>query len=106
MRFCAGCHGFNGIAYYVNSPSFALGERLIKDDVELERSIRSGTGLMPGWGALLSHEEIRDILRFVRTLPIAFETGIANDLNDPPPLFFHFRSDIQVEGLSGTGDSR
>ena len=39
ITFCAGCHGFNDIAYYVNSPSFALGERLQKSDHELQKSI-------------------------------------------------------------------
>ena len=28
LTFCAGCHGFDGIAAYPPAPSFALGERL------------------------------------------------------------------------------
>ncbi|MBW2292154.1 MAG: c-type cytochrome, partial [Deltaproteobacteria bacterium] len=55
MMFCAGCHGFNGIAYYVHSPSFAIGERLTKSDLELEQSILRGIGPMPGWEAMLTH---------------------------------------------------
>jgi len=47
LQFCGGCHGFNGIAWYVNSPSFALRERMHKSDAELANSISNGRGAMP-----------------------------------------------------------
>jgi mono/diheme cytochrome c family protein len=53
LQFCGGCHGFNGIAWYVNSPSFALRERLEKSDVELTNSIKNGLGAMPAWEYML-----------------------------------------------------
>jgi mono/diheme cytochrome c family protein len=90
-KFCAGCHGFNGIAYYVNSPSFALGERMEKSDLELLRSIASGIGEMPGWDNMLSSEQRREILRFVRGLQSQFKVGIASGLRPPAALYFRFR---------------
>lgn len=91
VKFCAGCHGFNGIAYYVNSPSFALGERLHKNDLELQRSITNGKNAMPSWGDKLSREEIRNIVLFIRTLHSSFQQGIAGSLRNRPETYFRFR---------------
>jgi mono/diheme cytochrome c family protein len=89
--FCAGCHGFNGIAHYVNSPSFALGERLYKSDYELENSITNGMKAMPSWGDKLSSDQIRKILVFIRTLPTSFQNGIIGSLRSKPRIHFRFR---------------
>ena len=90
-KFCAGCHGFNGVAYYVNSPSFALGERMEKSDHELLRSIANGIGEMPGWDNMLSPEQRREIVKFVRGLQSQFRAGIASGLRPPVSLYFRFR---------------
>ena len=90
-EFCAGCHGFNGIALYVNSPSFALGERLDKSDEELKNSIMNGKNIMPPWGNKLSKTQIDNILGFIRTLPSSFKKGIAGKLRDRPEAYFRFR---------------
>ncbi len=89
--FCAGCHGFNGISYYVNSPSFALGERMEKSDHDLVNSIRNGTGVMPGWGGMLSSEEIASAVSFIRTLEPSLEEGISLDLRSAPGHYYLFR---------------
>lgn len=91
ITFCAGCHGFNGIAYYVNSPSFALGERLHKSDYELEHSITNGKRAMPPWGGKLSSDQIRNIIVFIRTLPLSFQNGIAGGLRSKSNSYFWIR---------------
>ncbi len=103
MTFCAGCHGFNGIAYYVHSPSFAVGERLEKTDFELEKSVGRGIGSMPGWEAMLSAREIRDVVSFVRTLRLRYEDGVSGELQDAPPLYFRFRRDAELGGRDTSG---
>jgi len=75
LQFCGGCHGFNGIAWYVNSPSFALRERMHKSNAELTDSISNGRGAMPSW------ENISE----------SYERGIGNELRPSPDLFFRFR---------------
>lgn len=90
VTFCAGCHGLNGIAAYVGSPSFALGERMEKSDAELMRSITHGHGIMPAWENKLSMDELIDALSFVRTLPRQYQNGIAQVLRAPPQLYFRF----------------
>jgi TPR repeat protein len=88
--FCGGCHGNNGIAAYENSPSFAFGERLEKADAALMRSMRDGLQEMPGWEGKLAESELREILAFVRTLPLRYERGIAEPLRGTPAYVYLF----------------
>lgn len=90
LRFCGGCHGFNGISAYVNSPSFALGERMQKSDSELAASIRNGRGEMPSWEFMLKPAQIDALVSFVRTFEQAYASGIDNRLRPDPDLFFRF----------------
>jgi mono/diheme cytochrome c family protein len=91
LRFCGGCHGFNGIAKYVNSPSFALGERLEKSDEELILSVEKGRGVMPSWENMLQPEQIAAAVKFIRTLSDSYKHGIGADLRVTPERFFRFR---------------
>jgi mono/diheme cytochrome c family protein len=89
--FCAGCHGFVGISYYVNSPSFALGERMHKSDAELMRSIQKGIGQMPSWEDKLSYNQLWAILGSIRSRQSRFMDGIEHPLPETPRVFFRFR---------------
>jgi cytochrome c6 len=88
--FCAGCHGLNGVAAFVGSPSFALGERLQKPDAVLLTSIRDGIGLMPDWGNKFSEERLLEVLFFVRTLEQLYQVGIAQSIRGAPERYFLF----------------
>ena len=90
VTFCAGCHGLNGIAAYVDSPSFALGDRMEKPDAELIESVRNGKGVMPSWGDKLSDRQMRDVLGFVRSLEDQYEAGIVTGIRRAPGLYFLF----------------
>ena len=90
LRFCSGCHGFNGIAAYVHSPSFALGQTLEKGDAELMRSLLHGKGEMPNWDDKLSRGELEDVLRFVRTLRLRYDAGISQPLRAAPSFYYLF----------------
>jgi len=89
-RYCAGCHGLNGIAAYGGSPSFALAERMGKSDAELLHSIVAGHEVMPNWGDKLPGEDLRAVLRFVRRLDREFQNGVVHVLRLPPPLSYRF----------------
>jgi mono/diheme cytochrome c family protein len=90
-KFCAGCHGFSGIAYYVNSPSFALGERMEKSDAELTRSISNGLNIMPGWSYVISHQQIDAAVNHIRTLSLDFDAGIEREINSPSDFYYTFK---------------
>ncbi len=97
QTFCGGCHGFNGIAYYVHSPSFALGERMEKLDSVLMRSVANGVGAMPAWGAMMSKRQLAEVVAFVRTLRPAVQLGIGHSPWAVPRLFFRFKPFGEVE---------
>jgi cytochrome c5 len=90
VTFCAGCHGFNGIAGYVRSPSFALGERMEKNDEELFQSIMGGHDVMPRWDNKLPSEELKEALRFARSLQLEYQHGILHAPRPPPARYFLF----------------
>lgn len=90
LNFCGGCHGFNGIAWYVNAPSFALRERMEKTDADLTNSIKNGRGAMPSWEFMLKPEQIEALVQFIRTLAQTYEIGITAKLRRPDQ-FLRFR---------------
>lgn len=90
--FCAGCHGLNGIAYYVDSPSFALGERLEKSDGELIRSINKGIGEMPNWDDKLTEGDVQALITFIRSLAPAFEVGLSGEVRHAEGPYFVFKT--------------
>ncbi|MEH6627836.1 MAG: c-type cytochrome [Motiliproteus sp.] len=92
LTFCGGCHGFNGISYYVHSPSFALGERLNKDDNELKRSLSRGKGEMPGWDSIFADKRLDELLDYIRTLEKDYKAGIITELSAPTDMFFRFKT--------------
>jgi mono/diheme cytochrome c family protein len=96
--FCAGCHGLNGVARYVGSPSFAIGERMEKSDEKLHNSIAFGLGVMPDWESKLDRVEREQILAYVRTFEDRYRKGVTLVLRDAPAKYFTFGPMIN-EGL-------
>ncbi|MCB1788665.1 MAG: cytochrome c [Gammaproteobacteria bacterium] len=68
LRYCAGCHGPDGLAVYASAPSFALGERMQRPDGVLIRSIRGGLGDMPSWENKLPDSWLVEALGYVRDI--------------------------------------
>ena len=65
---CAVCHGVGGTAILPNAPHFAKGERMEKSDDELLTNVFEGLNVMPPWKGILSEQEIREVLIYVRSL--------------------------------------
>ena len=105
LEFCGGCHGFNGIAWYVNSPSFALRERLQKSDTELADSIKNGIGAMPPWENMLRQEYIDALVKFIRTLPSTYENGLVSELRRPDD-YLRFQPKSELSPSWSDGDVR
>ena len=90
LVFCGGCHGFNGIAAFASSPSFAMNERMEKSDHELFQNVSDGIGGCPSWGNTLPDLDIRDMITFARTLNRPYEMGIAQTIREAPEQYFLF----------------
>jgi cytochrome c6 len=65
---CVGCHGEGGRSIDPTVPSFANGDALFMMDSELLDRIRQGNQTMPAFRGLLSDQEIRDVISYLRTL--------------------------------------
>lgn len=66
--YCVGCHGEAGNSIDPTVPNFANGDRLFQMDSQLLESIRSGNQTMPAFRGLLSDQEIRDVVSYLRSL--------------------------------------
>jgi len=78
--YCAQCHGLNRNGKGINTPQMAVQPRDHSDpkgmgdipDAELEHAIRDGglsvtkSVLMPNWGKVLSDEEIKGLVKYLR----------------------------------------
>jgi len=72
-RNCAGCHGTegkgNGYKLLGPDPADLTSRRTAaKSNGELLKTIHDGKPNMPAWKNLLSEEQARDVLAYVRTL--------------------------------------
>jgi mono/diheme cytochrome c family protein len=67
-RFCANCHGFDGVPNLPGTPDFTRGEGLMNSDPELIRAIRFGVRSMPGFDQTIDKEGLIDVVFYIRTL--------------------------------------
>jgi cytochrome c6 len=67
-RHCVACHGSNGQPVLPTAPDFTRPMTLLKPDLTLLASVRSGRGAMPAYRGVLRDREILDIVAHLRTL--------------------------------------
>jgi len=65
---CSGCHGPNGSPTMAAVPNFSMGQGLMKSDNEIMGVVKKGKTVMPGFEAVLTDNEIRDVIAHIRTL--------------------------------------
>ena len=91
LKFCAGCHGFEGEANYEHAPSFSLGDRLQKDDRELLQSVLNGKNNMPPWRNKLPVHDLRNAIAYLRLMHERYEKGEAARQNELPDTYYLFK---------------
>jgi len=89
LTFCSGCHGFSGMRFFPNAPSFAMGERITKSSEELMQAILLGKGLMPSWQDKIPVSELEDALGYLRELALRTEYGTDTGNYDKTPEFYY-----------------
>jgi len=65
---CQTCHGIDGRSIEPGTPDFSRGESLFAPDSELVRQLRDGGGMKPAYRGMLTDNELRDVVAYVRTL--------------------------------------
>ena len=63
---CQTCHGPDGQSIEPGTPDFSRGESLYAPDVDLVERLRGEH--LPSYRGLLTDEELRDVIAYVRTL--------------------------------------
>jgi mono/diheme cytochrome c family protein len=90
LKYCAGCHGFDGFAEYELAPSFSMGDRLHKSDEELLRSILAGKHAMPYWQNKLSIDMFRSAIAYLRVMQQRYNSGLSPREEPIPEMHFKF----------------
>lgn len=91
LKYCAGCHGFDGEAAYKHAPSFSMGERLQRDDRELLQSVLAGKRGMPPWKDKLPVEDLRDAIAYLRIMHERYKKGDAPRQQELPQRHYLFK---------------
>jgi cytochrome c5 len=90
LRYCAGCHGFDGFAVYEQAPSFSMGDRLHKSDEELLRSVLAGKHAMPYWQDKLSNDMFRSAIAYLRVMQQRYSSGLSPREQPVPEMHYKF----------------
>ena len=90
LRYCAGCHGFDGFAVFEQAPSFSMGDRLHKRDEELLRSVLAGKHAMPYWQDKLSNDMFRSAIAYLRVMQQRYSSGLSPREEPIPEMHYKF----------------
>lgn len=66
IQKCMGCHGEAGEGKLPGQPNFKEGQAFFKSESALTDIIRDGKGVMPSFNGLLSDEDIRNVVAYIR----------------------------------------
>lgn len=66
LEKCMGCHGESGDGKLPGQPNFSKGDAFYKSDSALIDIIREGRGVMPSFNGVLTDEEIRNVVAYVK----------------------------------------
>ena len=66
LQKCMGCHGDAGEGKLPGQPNFKEGEIFSKSQSALFDIVRDGKGVMPSFGGLLTDEDIRNVVAYVK----------------------------------------
>ena len=90
LKYCAGCHGFDGFARYEFAPSFSMGDRLQKSDSELLHSVLTGRHAMPYWQGKLNVEMYRRAITYLRQMAERYRSGLSPRTGPLPEYHYKF----------------
>ena len=65
-RHCTTCHGDDGRGTMPGVPDFTRGEGLFQSNQALQNVIREGKSVMPAFRGVLTNDEIKDIIAYLR----------------------------------------
>lgn len=66
-RFCAACHGFNGMSSMPGTPNLRMNEGLMQLDHQLLQKLKAGSPKKPPM-IMMTDQELLDVISYSRTI--------------------------------------
>ena len=67
-RFCAACHGFNGMSVAPDAPNLRMNQGLMQADIQIVQKLKSGSPKKPPMAGLLTDSDMLQVVTYARTL--------------------------------------
>lgn len=67
-RYCAACHGFNGMSVMPDAPSLRLNAGLMQPDIAIVNKLKAGSAKKPPFVGLMTDQELFDVVTYARTI--------------------------------------
>ena len=67
-RFCASCHGFNGMSITPGTPNLRMNEGLIQPDFQIVQKLKMGSPKKPPMLGMMTEQELQDVVTYARTI--------------------------------------
>lgn len=67
-RFCAACHGFNGMSVAPGAPNLRLNEGMMQSDSQIVEKLKAGSAKKPPMIGMLSDQDLYKVVAYSRTL--------------------------------------
>lgn len=67
-RFCAACHGFNGMSITPGTPNLRMNEGLMQPDFQIVQKLKAGSAKKPPMMGLMNDNELQDVVTYSRTI--------------------------------------
>lgn len=67
-RYCAACHGFNGMSVMPDTPHLRMNQGLLQQDMQLLTKLKQGGMRKPPMQGVLSDQDLLDVITYTRQL--------------------------------------
>lgn len=67
-RYCASCHGFNGMSNAPGTPNLRMNEGLMQPDFQIIQKLKQGSSKKPPMLGIMSDKEFQDVISYSRTI--------------------------------------
>jgi mono/diheme cytochrome c family protein len=67
-RYCAACHGFNGMSLAPGTPNLRMNEGLIQPDLQILQKLKMGSPKKAPMLGILNDQELLDVITYSRTI--------------------------------------
>ena len=67
-RYCAACHGFNGMSIAPDTPNLRMNQGLLQSDLQIVQKLKFGSPKKPPMMGILNDQDLLQVIFYARTL--------------------------------------